>query len=157
MVQCWFVGLFRLGGYTRNFSSNPIEFIDLIEPIIDPLLSSSDSESETLTLSFMAGQDTSSPTISGGKHRRSSEVPRDESSKRRKHRHRHRHSHRHGRDRKEDDAAKTIENEIEEGEILDDAQSDETKLQTSDSDFKKIPVCFLGSIISPPRMLLYLA
>ncbi|KAF3321024.1 serine/threonine-protein kinase prpf4B-like protein [Carex littledalei] len=87
----------------------------------------------------MAGQDTSSPTISGGKHRRSPEMPRDESSKRRKHRHRHRHSHRHGRDRKEDDAAKTIENEIEEGEILDDAQSDEIKLQTSDSDFNKIP------------------
>ncbi|KAJ3697707.1 hypothetical protein LUZ61_001412 [Rhynchospora tenuis] len=88
----------------------------------------------------MAGDDPSSPTISGGKHRRSPDATREESSKRRKHRHRHRHSHRHGRDRKEeeDDSAKPIETEIEEGEILDDEQSGEIKLEGSDSNLNKI-------------------
>lgn len=105
----------------------------------------------------MAGEDSSSPTISGGKHRRSPDATREEFSKRRKHRHRHRHSHRHGRDRKEDDAAKRVENEIEEGEILDDTQPGEIKLEGSDLDLNKIRVCFLGSIFSLPRLLLYLA
>jgi hypothetical protein len=94
----------------------------------------------------MARDDSSSPTISGGKHRRSPEGTREESSKRRKHRHRH--SHRHGRDWKEDDAARPVEDEIEEGEILDDAQPEEIKLEGLALDLKKIRVCFLGSIFS---------
>jgi hypothetical protein len=98
----------------------------------------------------MVGEDSSSPTISGGKHRRSPEATREESSKRRKHRHRHRHSHshRHGRGRKEDDVAKPVEDEIEEGEILDGAQPHEIKLEGSDLDMKNIRVCFFLDLFS---------
>ncbi|KAJ3672899.1 hypothetical protein LUZ60_006273 [Juncus effusus] len=76
----------------------------------------------------MAGEEPSSPAVSGGKHQRSpEEVSREESTKRRKHHHRshrHRRSHRHGRHRKEeeDEVAKPVDGDLEEGEILDEGK-----------------------------------